>query len=104
MRVLAVGAHPEDLKIICGGTLTRYARLDHHVTMAVAPNGEAGSMTLPKEEIAAVRKSEAGAAAAVIGADFIWMGFPDEFLFKPEQTRPAFLNVIRRARPEVIIA
>lgn len=104
MRVLAVGAHPDDLELICGGTLAKYAQLGHHVTMAVATNGEVGSMTLPKEEIAAVRKAEATAAAAVIGADFIWMDFPDEFLFKTEQTRLAFLNVIRQARPDVIIS
>ena len=81
MRVLAVGAHPDDLELLCGGTLAKYAQLGHHVTMAVATNGEVGSMTLTKEEIAAVRKAEAAAAAAVIGADFVWMGYPDEFLF-----------------------
>ena len=75
MRVLAVGAHPDDLEILCSGTLAKYAKQGHHVTMAVATNGEVGSMTLPNEEIAAVRKAEAAASAAVIGADFVWMGY-----------------------------
>jgi hypothetical protein len=44
MRVLAVGAHPGDLEILCGGTLAKYAQRGHHVTMAVATNGEVGSM------------------------------------------------------------
>ena len=104
MRVLAVGAHPDDLELLCGGTLAKYAQQGHHVTMAVATNGEVGSMTLPKEEIAAVRKAEAEAAATVIGADFVWMGYPDEFLFSREDTRLAFLNLMRRARPDVVIA
>ncbi len=104
MRVLAVGAHPDDLEILCGGTLAKYAAHGHHVTMAVATNGEVGSMTLPKEEIASVRKAEAAASAAVIGADFVWMGYPDEFLFSREETRLAFLNLMRRARPDVVIA
>lgn len=104
MRVLAVGAHPDDLEILCGGTLAKYAERGDHVTMAVATNGEVGSPTLPKQEIAAIRKQEAEAAARVIGADFIWMNYPDEFLFSTEQTRLEFLNMVRGVRPDVILA
>lgn len=104
MRVLAVGAHPDDLEILCAGTLAKYRKLGHEVTMAVATNGEVGSMTLPKEEIAAVRKAEAEASAKVIGADFVWMGYPDEFLFSTEETRLAFINLMRRVRPDVVFA
>ena len=104
MRVLAVGAHPDDLEILCAGTLAKYAKQGHHVTMAVATNGEVGSMTLPNAEIAAVRKAEAEAAAAVIGADFVWMGYKDEFLFSTEETRLVFIDLMRRVRPDVVLA
>jgi LmbE family N-acetylglucosaminyl deacetylase len=103
MRILAAGAHPDDLEILCGGTLAKYAKRGDHVTIAVATNGEVGSATLPKEEIAAIRKQEAQASANVIGADFIWMNYPDEFLFSTEESRLAFLNVVRKARPDVIL-
>lgn len=103
MRVLAVGAHPDDLEILCAGTLAKYAARDDQVTMAIATNGEVGSNTLPKEEIAAVRKKEAEASAKILGAEFIWMGYPDEFLFSNEQTRLDFLNMVRRARPDIIL-
>ena len=103
MRVLAVGAHPDDLEILCAGTLAKYAAQGNHVTMAVATNGEVGSPTLTKEEIAEVRRKEAMAAAAVIGADLIWMNYPDEFLFSDEHTRLDFLNMVRQARPDVIL-
>jgi LmbE family N-acetylglucosaminyl deacetylase len=103
MRVLAVGAHPDDLEILCGGTLAKYAQDGHHVTMAVSTNGEVGSPTLPKEEIAEIRRQEAAASAAVIGADFIWIDYPDEFLFSNEESRLRFLNMVRKARPDVIL-
>ena len=103
MRVLAVGAHPDDLELLCAGTLAKYVQQGHQVSMAVALNGDAGSMTLAKEEISAVRKAEAEAAASLIGADFIWMGYPDGFLFSREDTRLAFINLMRRARPDVVI-
>jgi LmbE family N-acetylglucosaminyl deacetylase len=103
MRVLAVGAHPDDLEILCAGTLARYAKRGDQVTMAVATNGEVGSPTLPKEEIAEIRRQEACASAGVIGADFIWMNYPDEFLFSTTETRLDFLNMVRKARPDIIL-
>jgi len=103
MRVLAVGAHPDDLEILCAGTLAKYAQRGDHISMAVATNGEVGSATLSQKEIANIRHGEAAAAAKVIGADFYWMNYPDEFLFSTEQTRLAFLDLVRQARPDAII-
>ena len=34
--VLAVGAHPDDLEIMCAGTLTKYTKLGIKVSMAIA--------------------------------------------------------------------
>lgn len=104
MRILAVGAHPDDLEILCGGTLAKYAQRGDHVTMAVATNGDVGSSTLAKAEIANIRRAEAEAAAAVIDADFMWMDHPDEFLFSNESTRLSFLNLVRKAKPDIILA
>jgi LmbE family N-acetylglucosaminyl deacetylase len=103
VRVLAVGAHPDDLEILCAGTLAKYAAQGASVTMAVATNGEVGSATLPPEEIAGIRKQEATAAAAVIGAELVWMNHRDEFLFSTEATRLDFLNMVRQARPDLIL-
>jgi LmbE family N-acetylglucosaminyl deacetylase len=103
MRVLAVGAHPDDLEILCGGTLAKYARRGDHVSIAVTTNGEMGSSRHSRKEIAEIRHEEAAAAAKVIGADFYWMNYPDEFLFSTEQTSLEFLDLVRQARPDVII-
>lgn len=103
MNILGVGAHPDDLEILCAGTLAKYAARGDRVAMAIATNGEVGSPTLPKEEIAAIRKQEAEASAKVIGAELVWMGYPDEFLFSNESTRLSFLNMVRHVRPDVIL-
>ena len=42
MRVLAVGAHPDDLEILCGGTLARYVREGSEVVMCNAALGFMG--------------------------------------------------------------
>ncbi len=103
MRVLAVGAHPDDLEILCGGTLARYAQEGHDVIMCVATDGTAGHMIIKPAELAKIREREARNAAKVIDADFIWLGFPDELIFDDRPTRLAFVDAIRQARPDLII-
>src|SRR5690625_1599587 len=102
MHILAIGAHPDDVELQCGGTLAKYAQRGDHVTIAIATNGNVGSPTLSKDEIAAVRKAEAKRSAEVIGADLIWMDFPDEWLFNDPTTRLRFIDAIREARADVI--
>lgn len=102
MRILAIGAHPDDVELCCGGTLAKYAARGDQVTIMVATNGNVGSPTLTKEEIAAVRKKEAEASAAVIGADLIWLDYDDEFLFHDRSSRMTFINAIRQANPDVM--
>jgi hypothetical protein len=55
VNILAVGAHPDDLEQLCGGTLIQYARAGHIVTSCHATLGDRGSFTHTSEEIAALR-------------------------------------------------
>jgi LmbE family N-acetylglucosaminyl deacetylase len=103
MKILGVGAHPDDMEFLCAGTLAKYKRQGHEVAMAIATNGEVGSSTLPKAKIAAIRRSEAEASAAVIGAELHWLGYPDEFLFNNAETRLRFIDLVRQVRPDLIL-
>lgn len=103
MKVLAIGAHPDDIEFLCAGTLAKYKRLGHDVAMAIATNGEVGSSTLSKAEIAAVRRREAEVSATVLGAEFYWLGYPDEFLFNDAATRLRFIDLVRQVRPDLVL-
>ncbi len=103
MRVLAVGAHPDDVEILCAGTLARYAQAGHDVVMCVATDGAAGHMEMGSEELVGVREKEARAAANLLGADLLWLGFPDEFIFDDRETRLVFVDAVRQARPDVVL-
>jgi len=103
MRVLAIGAHPDDIENFCAGTLIRYADAGHSVTIAIATQGDIGAPEGSREEIARTRHAEAQAACESIGAELIWMGFEDEFLFNDRPTRLAFIDAIRQARPDVML-
>lgn len=104
MNIIFFGAHPDDLEILCAGTIAECVARGHTVWMAVATNGNVGSPTLTNAEIAATRHAEAEAAAKTLGAaGLIWMNENDEFLFDDERTRLKFVDAVRQAQADVIV-
>jgi N-acetylglucosamine malate deacetylase 1 len=102
-RVLAVGAHPDDLEILVGGTLAKFAGQGVQVIMAITTDGSAGHMVIPPEELAEIRQAEARKSAGIIGAEFHWLGYKDELIFEDIATRRRFVDLIREARPDLIL-
>ncbi len=103
MKIMAFGPHPDDIEFLCAGTLAKYAQAGHEVAIAISTNGEVGSPNHTKAEIAAIREREARSSAAVIGAEFFWMGYPDEFLFNSRDVRLHYIDVVRQFRPDILI-
>jgi len=103
MRIMAVGAHPDDVEFQCAGTLARYVALGHEVCICVCCDCSGGHMHIPPDELAQIREAEARKAAELLGAQFIWLGFPDGFIIDSEETRLIFTDAMRKARPDVII-
>ncbi|MBI4658066.1 MAG: PIG-L family deacetylase [Verrucomicrobia bacterium] len=103
MNILAVGAHPDDLEILCAGTLARYADAGHTVTMAVFTDGSMGDAHIPPAKLGRIRHEEAKNAAAVIGARLLWPGITDEHVFPNEAQRRIMIDLLREADPDVIL-
>ena len=104
MNVLAIGCHPDDLEINCGGTLVKCAKRGDHVTMVTLANGSAGHKVYSKEEIVAIRLEEAKASAAEIGADYECLGLDDMFVRHDyDEGVRKVSDVIRRVKPDFII-
>ena len=66
-RVLAAMPHPDDMEILCAGTLLRLRDLGWEIHVATMTPGDKGSATLPPGEIAAIRRMEAQRGAEAIG-------------------------------------
>jgi LmbE family N-acetylglucosaminyl deacetylase len=105
MRVLAVGAHPDDLEILCGGTLARYAAEGHDVVMChVASGNRGGWATRDPDELAATRAAEAARAAALIGARHVTLGVPDGEIDAGDLgQRTGMVDIVRQVRPDTVI-
>ena len=102
MKILAIGAHPDDVEFLCAGTLAIYAAQGHEIFIAIATNGNVGSPTLGKKEISKIRKKESLEACNLINAKLIWMNFDDEWLFDNKETRLVFIDAIREAQPDLM--
>lgn len=104
LRILALGAHADDLELQCAGTLARWAGQGHHLVMATATWCKFGSYELSLEECSRVRHAEAAESAGRIGAEYRALMFPDDGVnpYDPEQQRQV-VELIRQTRPEVII-
>ena len=97
MKILAIGAHPDDIKVGCAGNLIKYTREGHDLYLLVMTNGERGG-----EE--SVRKEEQARAAERMGArDLIWGGYRDTEL-TPHMNRMVYdiEGLIRKITPDFI--
>lgn len=103
MNILAVGANPDDVEFLCAGTLAVYAQRGDSVSIAFLTNGDKGSVESAASEIAATRKKESEQSAAVIGANLYPLDLPDGEVEVSLHLRGRLVEVIRRAKPDVIL-
>jgi bacillithiol biosynthesis deacetylase BshB1 len=100
LDVIAVGAHPDDVEIGCGGTLARLAAQGHRVGIVDLTDGEPTPRSSGPEE----RLAEAAAAAKVLGVVHREnLGFPNRRLFDSVEIRVALGKVFRRWRPRLVL-
>ena len=104
MNVLAIGAHPDDLEFMCGGTLLKCRDRGDKIFVALTTSGNTGSNVIPtKEENAAIREAEQLECCKHYGAETMFLRFDDEGLLDTPETRRAVLNAIRWANPDIIL-
>lgn len=100
-RVLAVGAHPDDIELLCAGTLARFIEAGCAVQMTIACRGDRGGSNDPAW--GARREAEARASAAMLGAEIELMGFGDADVWDTPEARTRFISMLRRARPDLVL-
>ena len=105
MNILAIGCHPDDLEIGCGGTLAKYAKQGHRVVMCHVANGCMGHAVIMPMELRAIRTGEAEEAGKLIGAsEVINLDVDDlEVDSYNRNTVDRVIDIIRYAKPDLII-
>jgi LmbE family N-acetylglucosaminyl deacetylase len=103
LRILVLGAHPDDADYKAGGTAARWRSLGHEVKFVSVTNGGAGHQTLRGEALVARRRAEANAAAAVIGATYDVLDHPDGGLLPTLEARHQIIRLIRSFKPDLVL-
>jgi LmbE family N-acetylglucosaminyl deacetylase len=104
LRLLILGAHPDDAEYHAGGLAAIYRRLGHDVRIVSMTNGQAGHHQRPPERMAELRREEAAAAGRVIGAQYVTWDLPDGELMADLATRHRVIREIRTFAPDMVLA
>jgi LmbE family N-acetylglucosaminyl deacetylase len=106
-RILVVTAHPDDVDFGAAGSVAVWTEGGVDVAYCIVTDGDAGGsdLTMPRDEMAKIRREEQLAAAGEVGVtDVTFLGFPDGRLVSDLELRKAITAVIRRFRPDRVVA
>jgi LmbE family N-acetylglucosaminyl deacetylase len=99
-RILAVGAHPDDIEFGCGGVLLAEASRGNQIHLYVCSRGEASSNGTPAE-----RQEEARAAAALLNAKLKFLNLGgDSHIAASVENAMTLARCLRTVRPEILLA
>jgi bacillithiol biosynthesis deacetylase BshB1 len=97
--VVAVAPHPDDLEILCGGTLAKLVNQGRKVAIIDLTTGE----PTPRGTLE-LRASEAEAARQILGVPLrLNLGLPNRELMDCPENRYVLATALRRLRPTVLI-
>jgi LmbE family N-acetylglucosaminyl deacetylase len=101
--LLVIGAHPDDCEITAGGFAALTAARGGRVLHVALTNGDKGHQTLGGATLARIRRDEARAAAAALGAESIVLDNHDGELMPTLEHRFEVIRIIRDFKPDVVL-
>ncbi len=100
LDILAFGAHPDDVELSSAGTLLAHKQMGYTFGLVDLTRGELGT-----RGSAEIRDQEAAAAAKILGADVrVNLAFADGFFSNDKEHQLEVMKVIRRFKPDVVLA
>lgn len=103
LRLLILGAHPDDAEYHAGGLAAIYRDAGHVVKMVSVTNGESGHFRNSGKELADIRRAEARAAGEVIGATYEVWDNPDGRLMPTIDVRERIIRELRTFAPDLVL-
>ena len=99
LDILAIGAHPDDVELGCGGTLAKEISKGKVIGILDLTRGELGT-----RGTAETRDTESKNAANILGVSFrINMNFADGFFVNDKKHQLEVIKMIRKYQPEIVI-
>lgn len=105
-RILAVGAHPDDIDFGASGSIAAWARAGCHVEYLIITNGSKGSAerNVNATLLIETRQKEQRAAAETLGAQNVhFLNYEDGELQITMELKRDIVRLIRMVRPDTVI-
>ncbi len=102
-RVLAVGAHPDDVEFLCAGTLVLLHEAGWRVHLATMSPGDLGSAALDREAIATLRREEARRSAEMVKATCSCLEARDFQILYGDELLRRTTALVRSIDPDVVL-
>ena len=103
LRIVVVGAHPDDPESGCGGTIALYSGLGHEVIVLYLTRGEAGIEGKTLQEAAAIRTAESEKACAILKARPAFAGQIDGSTEVNQARYVDFRKILEREHPDIVL-
>ena len=105
LRIIAIGAHPDDCDIKFAGTAAKFAKAGHLVKFLSVTNGDAGHQTQRGVELAQRRRAETQESARRLGiAEYEVLNNHDGMLTPSLEVREQIIRAIRQWKADFVIA
>jgi LmbE family N-acetylglucosaminyl deacetylase len=104
IRIIMIGAHPDDCDEDGGGTAALFAQMGYAVKFVSVTNGDAGHQTLKGAELAKRRFAETQEAGKRLGVVYDVLDNHDGLLMPTLDVRLAIIRKIREWNADVVIA
>lgn len=103
VRLLILGAHPDDAEIHAGGLIARHAARGAVIRMVSVSDGRSGHHEIPPQDLVVIRREEARSSGKLIGAESVTWDFPDGGLQPDLPLRASIIREIRSFRPDLVL-
>ncbi len=105
LRIIAIGAHPDDCDIKFAGTAAKFTKAGHAVKFLSVTNGDAGHQSDGGASLAKRRFAEAQESARRLGiAEYEILDNHDGELLPTLEVRRQIIRAIRRWNADIVIA
>ncbi|MBI1345850.1 PIG-L family deacetylase [bacterium] len=103
LRILVIGAHPDDCELKAGGVAAMYRADGHHVKFVSVTNGNAGHQSMDPEALAKRRLAETAAVTKMTGIEYEVLDNSDGKLQPTLEARFELIALIRSYQPDLVL-
>jgi len=101
-KILAVGAHPDDVEFMCVGTLKLLKDKGHKIHICIISGGDVGSAVEKQADIIRIRRQESINAASLLEAEVYPLGELDLEIEYDDRTKRKLTEIVRTVDPFIV--